>query len=390
MPYSVFAARRPQVGIDLAPAEQSGAAGTARLVTEQARALSRLDVPWDWVPLVRSPQNPLWPEYSRYFPEVGGSPRTSVRSSLWNGGAWSRRRCDLVFATNGLAPFRGPTAVSNFFDANIYEFGDTWIRSGRVAGLLILRCLARVTVLRSRRLFILSHYGRDKMASVFPKASDRFVVVPGGVTELPPPPAETPAWAESLPPRFFVNVGVFSDNKNQPRLLEAWRQWQEVDPDAPGLALLGSGDEHFLASVIRPAAARLPHPERVCLPGRVSDADLAWAYSHALGCVQPSFAEGFGLPLVEAMSAGCAVACSRSTSLPETAGDAAIFFQPADPADIARAVQRLAADEPLRKELVQRGRLRSQVFTWEANAAAVAGEIESVLSTLKSAGPFRF
>src|SRR4051794_4437921 len=82
--------RRPRVGIDLAPAEQPSAAGTARHVAEQARALRRLHLDWDWVPLTQTRENPLWPEFAEFVPEVGGDRRTSVRSSLWNGAAWRR------------------------------------------------------------------------------------------------------------------------------------------------------------------------------------------------------------------------------------------------------------------------------------------------------------
>lgn len=374
---------RPKVGIDLAPVELAHrAAGTARLVGEQARALAALEVPWDWVPLTLTRENPLWDAFARFEPEVGGSGKTSLRSALWTGPAWQRRGCALGFATNGLAPVRGLPVVSNFFDANIYEFGNTWIRTGRLTGFLILRLLARITVHRSRRLFILSEYGRRIMSAVFPRQAAKFEVTPGGVTALAPCPATPPAWARALDRPFFLNVGVFSDNKNQVRVLEAWRAWQQEDPAAPALVFLGLGDPHYLETVVRPAVARLPRPQEVLLPGRVPDEDLSWAYTHALGYLQPSFAEGFGLPIVEAMSAGCPVACARSTSLPETAGEAAVYFDPALPADIGRAARQLAADEALRRRLAEEGSRRAALFTWPANAAAVARGIEKTLVDL--------
>lgn len=374
---------KPKVGIDLAPIELAHrAAGTARLVAEQARALAALEVPWDWVPLALSRENPLLSAFSTEEVEFGGQQKTSLRSSFWTGPAWRRRGCALGFCTNGLVPFGGLPVVANFFDANIYEFGHTWIRTGRLTGLLILRLLARVTVQRSRRLFILSQYGRDKMASIFPRHAHKFEVTPGGVTALTPPSPTPPPWARSLDRPFFLNVGVFSDNKNQSRVLEAWQAWQREDPAAPALVFLGLGDPHYLETVVRPLVARLSQPGLVLIPGRVSDAELSWAYAHALGYLQPSFAEGFGLPIVEAMTAGCPVACSRSTSLPETAGDAAIYFDPAQPTEILQAARRLAGDAALRERLAVAGRDRAARFTWPENAAAVARGIESTLIEL--------
>lgn len=382
--------RRPLVGIDLGPIEQATrAAGTARLVEEQARALARLDVPWEWQPVTETDANPLRELFAPARAIAGGGRRVSVRNSFWTGPAWRRAGCDLAFATNGLVPwFGGPRLVSNFFDASIFDFGATWIRTGRLKAYLILRTLTLLTLRRSERLFILSNYGRERMASLYPRYAAKFVVVPCGLSALSAPCAQPPAWAAGLQKPFVLNVGVFSDNKNQARLIEAWASLQ-ADPQAPELVLVGAGDAAYLDAHIRPAIARLPRPAEVRLAGRVPDAELAWAYAHALTYVQPSFAEGFGLPLLEAMAAGCAIASSRSTSLPETAGDAAVFFDPASPRDIAAAVRRLAGDAALRQSLIGLGRERAQLFTWERNAQLIAAEIEQVLGrpSAPPAGP---
>lgn len=372
---------RPLVGIDLGPVEQATrAAGTARLVEEQARALSRLEVPWDWQPVCETEGNPLRELFAPARIIAGGGRRVSLRNSFWTGPAWRKAGCELAFATNGLVPwFGGPRLVSNFFDASIFDFGRTWIRTGRLKAYLILRTLTLLTLRRSERLFILSHYGRDRMASLFPKYAAKFVVVPCGLSALAAPAATPPAWAAPLQKPFVLNVGVFSDNKNQARLIEAWAAWQQEDAQAPELVLVGAGDAEYLQTRIHPAIARLPRPGEVHLAGRIPDAELSWAYANATAYVQPSFAEGFGLPLLEAMAAGCAIASARSTSLPETAGDAAIFFDPAQPADIAQAVRRLTSDAGLRAELIARGRERAKLFTWEQNAQLIAREIASVL-----------
>lgn len=106
------------------------------------------------------------------------------------------------------------------------------------------------------------------------------------------------------------------------------------------------------------------------LGGRVTqlggtDADLAACYRHASLFVCPSLYEGFGLPPLEAMSLGCAVACSNSSSLPEVVGDAAEIFDPADPAAIRESLERVLGSPQRRAELVARGFDRCRLFSWQ-------------------------
>ncbi len=81
--------------------------------------------------------------------------------------------------------------------------------------------------------------------------------------------------------------------------------------------------------------------------------------------VVPSLMEGFGLPLLEAMSLSCPVVCSDTPALKEIGGDAVIFFNPKDPKDIVRAVERVFKNQKIREDLIKKGRARSKQFTWE-------------------------
>ncbi|MEA3207927.1 MAG: hypothetical protein QOE70_984 [Chthoniobacter sp.] len=371
---------RPRVGIDLAPASRGAVApGTARHVIGQARALFALDVDWEWVPLVESDGNPLWPELQRFAPEIVPGRRLWTRATLGIGAAWQRRGCALGFATAYFVPWRGLPVVANFFDSNLYEHGRTWIRSGRRWNYYLNRTLSTFAVHRAERLFINSHYCRNYLLRLFPWAAEKFVVASCGITPPRVAPPQAPEWAARLDRPFFLYVGVFSDNKNQPRLLDAWAQLQREHPDLPALVLIGPCPADYDQQVIQPRLRVLPRPAEVLHTALVSDDALAWAYQHALAYVQPSIAEGFGLPVVEAMSYGLPVACSQTTSLPEVAGDAAIYFDPFDPASIAVALRRLWKDEALRRELATLGPVRSASFTWQKNAQIVAQTIESLL-----------
>ncbi len=119
--------------------------------------------------------------------------------------------------------------------------------------------------------------------------------------------------------------------------------------------------------------------ERVRFLGWVDDATLDGLYRAATAFVLPSLAEGFGLPVLEAMLRGTPVACSRTSSLPEVAGDAAEYFDPLDVDEIAATLERLLADSELRDRLRTAGLARAANFSWETAAVATLASYERAL-----------
>ena len=106
-------------------------------------------------------------------------------------------------------------------------------------------------------------------------------------------------------------------------------------------------------------------------------------YEGAAGLVFPSLCEGFGLPLLEAMWCDCPVVCSNVASLPEIAGEAALFVDPRSPEDLAHALHRVLTDQELRGHLIERGRQRAREFSW-------AKFTRNVLSVLRRVGQARY
>ena len=175
---------------------------------------------------------------------------------------------------------------------------------------------------------------------------------------------------------YFLYVGQRAGYKNFARLLTAYaassRLMRDFDLVTFGGAPLNSEEMTHIGSIeCRPDAVRRQVG---------SDEDLARAYAGAHALVYPSEYEGFGIPLLEAMSAGCPVICSNVSSIPEVAGDAAEYFDPIDTESIRSAIERVAYDDGHRDSLIERGHRRCRTFSWDRCAEETLAVYRRVLS----------
>ena len=176
-------------------------------------------------------------------------------------------------------------------------------------------------------------------------------------------------------------VGPLEPRKNLGRLIEAYARVSRGEAGAPPLVLVGHRGWRD-----RPILRRLEAPDiagRVRWLGYLPDVEVAALMAGARLFVYPSLYEGFGLPVLEAMASGAPVITSRTSALPEVAGDAAILVDPEDVEALAGALQRALADASLREELCARGLARAAGFTWAETARrtlAVYGEAVAAVS----------
>jgi len=177
------------------------------------------------------------------------------------------------------------------------------------------------------------------------------------------------------PARFILSVGVFEPRKNHACLFEALhllhRRGEHVS-----LVLVGRDGWRWCDPLAEPRHAALRPFVR--LHRNVPDADLPEFYARAAVFAYPSFYEGFGLPLVEAMACGTPVVASRAASLPEVAGDAALLADPHDPADFAAHLHAALRDGALRARLSAAGRRRSAALSWRHTAERTRAVYEQV------------
>jgi glycosyltransferase involved in cell wall biosynthesis len=175
---------------------------------------------------------------------------------------------------------------------------------------------------------------------------------------------------------YLLFVGSVKPHKNLAGLLAAYRELGDVDE---ALVVIGSraGQRTIDRAAIDLAQS---FGDRVKFVDDADDAMLRRYLHHATALVVPSIYEGFGLPAVEAMAAGCPCVVSSAGALPEVCGEAAVYFDPRDPRDAASQIRRVLRDPGLRARLVEEGRRRAAEFDWEQAANATVRVLERTMS----------
>jgi glycosyltransferase involved in cell wall biosynthesis len=178
---------------------------------------------------------------------------------------------------------------------------------------------------------------------------------------------------------FILSVGTLQPRKNYVRLIEAFARLPLTT-----YQLLIAGGKGWLYQDIYAAIDRLHLQDRARVLDFVADDDLPALYAMATLFVYPSFYEGFGIPILEAMACGAPVISSNTSSMPEVGGDpsagsgeaAALYFDPRDVDALAEAMQRALADDALRAALRRKGFEQVKKFSWEKAAGELRGYLE--------------
>jgi len=178
-----------------------------------------------------------------------------------------------------------------------------------------------------------------------------------------------------IPTPYVLYVGTLQPRKNLIGLLDAFAALAREDKQSH---LVIAGKKGWLYQPLFAHVGQLSLEERVHFIGYVPQEDLPALISGAHVFVLPSYYEGFGLPVLEAMACGTPVICSNTSSLPEVAGDAAILIDPQDTGQLVRALSRVLADPNLRHDLSERGMRQVRRFSWEKCAQQTLQILEHI------------
>ena len=280
---------------------------------------------------------------------------------------------DVLWNPGNAAPLRAPCPqATTVHDMQYRRFPEDF----SPLSLAAMRLLVPAAVRRGARTIAVSEFSRGEILALVPGAD------PGRVVAVPE--AADPLFAEPVPGETVAERALALSGAGDPLLLVVSNSYphKSLETAVAAFGRLCGDFPHRLLVVGRPrrgepalAAAMdaLPDPSRAVRLDYASRADLAALYRAADLLLFPSRYEGFGLPVLEAMSAGLPVVAAREGSVPEVAGDAAVYARAGDPEDFARAARAVLSDPAERARLAEAGRARAALFSWRRTAERTLG-----------------
>ncbi|MBI5303473.1 MAG: glycosyltransferase family 4 protein [Chloroflexi bacterium] len=364
------------IGIDFTSASRERA-GIGRYARELVRALSRLDgtnryvlfVPrdahaellrFDWSPNFTIRRAPLT---ERYLAALWHRARVPLFVEAFIG------KVDVFYSPDFLLP---PTRARRTL-VTVHDLSYVRVPECFPAPLLnylnraVPRALARADLVLAdadstrRDVNDVYRVPRDKIKTLYSGVDPRF-----NPSIAPESQARVHELTRGKP--YLLAVSTIQPRKNYARLIEAFGRIANSQFLVRNSQLVISGAKGWMFEDVFQKVERLGLQERVIFPDFFADDDLPALYAGATLFVYPSLYEGFGLPVAEAMACGAPVVCSHASSLPEVAGNAALYFDPHDVDAMANAMQRALTDESLRDDLRARGFAQAKKFSWDKAA----------------------
>ena len=305
--------------------------------------------------------------------DLRGQPQSRLSRPLTAAGyvfwAWLLD-CDVVFGANYFLP-RLMSAVARRRVVTVHD-----LTYKRFPELLQKETLDNLEAQMKREIALadavicVSECTRRDLLDFYQADPARIIAIHSGLPVLPDPDDR-----DSVAGPYILFVGTIEPRKNLGVLLDAYARLRRSGTYSGSLVVAGK-----VGWKAEQTAQRLREPGVIHLD-YVSPARLAALYRGADVFVFPSIYEGFGFPLLEAMALGTPAIASRSSSLPEIGGDAALYFHPSDTAALTTALERVLGDEGLRGRLVAKGREQAAKFRWDVAAEATARVFHRVAST---------
>ena len=280
-----------------------------------------------------------------------------------------RHPVDVLHVQYTAPPFAPCPVVVTIHDLSFEHWPETFNRRSVAQ----LRFTVRRTARKAARILTSSEFSRRDIVETYAINPDRVAV-----TALAAPTYFAPVENETelkkiresygIERDYILSLGSIQPRKNLVRLVEAYLCLRRIRRDSKLPQLVLAGKRGWLDSETFHAADREGCGRDILFTGYVPERDLPALYSGAISFVYPSFFEGFGLPVVEAMQCGVPVIAGNQTSLPEVVGEAGLLFDPFDTKALSDALTRVIDDSELRKLLSEKGLRRAKNFSWRTTA----------------------
>lgn len=319
------------------------------------------------------PKQPHMPDASRYF-----TYRVCFPKKLWTfigfpfALATAAKKPDVVFSpTHYLPRFITTPRVIAIMDVSYLSYPELFRRED----LHKLIHWTAYSVRHAARIITISEFSKRAIIEAYHVPADRVTVAYPALTDWQNKhPMATTETTRNTEHRYILTVGTLQPRKNFTRLIEAFSKLKETD-----ISLVIVGKKGWLYEEILTAPKQFGVENRVKFMDFVPDDELPSLYKNAACFVLPSLYEGFGLPVLEAMSYGIPVVVSNVSSLPEIAGDAGIYVEPENVESIARGLETALTEKSAdHTKRIASGKKRAADFTWERAADQVMRVLSEV------------
>ena len=233
------------------------------------------------------------------------------------------------------------------------------------------------------RIATVSEYSLQDIVRQYHVSPDKIDIVYDGANEAyrPMTPEEKVMarqfYTDGKP--YFVFIGALHPRKNLANLFRAFDLFKKNNPSDVQLVIVGA--KKWWTRDIDVTFQEMIFSDDVIFTGRLNTEHLRYVLGASLGLTYVSYFEGFGIPIVEAFRCGTPVITANVTSMPEVAGDAALFIDPFDPETIAMAMYKIYQYETMRQELIGRGHAREELFSWQRTADRLWESIERAIKS---------
>jgi len=233
------------------------------------------------------------------------------------------------------------------------------------------------------RIATVSEYSKQDIHKRYGIALDKIDVVYNGSNDLyqaiSEEEKEETKKKYSNDSEYFVFVGSLHPRKNIDKLLLGFEHFKNSDKNNTKLVVVGS--RFYWSGPIKEAFDSMKYQDDVIFTGHIPTEDLKNIVSSSIALAYVSLFEGFGIPLVEAMNAETAIIASNTTCLPEIAGESALYVNPNSISEIGEAMLNLSTNPKLREDLVTKGRIQREKFSWQQTADKLWATIEKTIKS---------
>ncbi len=284
-------------------------------------------------------------------------------------------KIELLHSPANIAPSYLPCkSIMTIHDVRPYFFSPDLPRSFT----FIYKRLLPVMVRRAAKVITVSEYSRKAISNVLGLSMDKIAVIPLAPERYP----VLEKAKEEIKTKYNIEDYLFTlitaiPHKNMDGLIHAYKILTDRQQEVPQLVI--AGIKGLALQKIKKQIKEWGLEKKIVFLGFVPDAYLPALYASAKVFVFPSKYEGFGLPILEAMSYGVPVVSSNATALPEVVGDAGLMFNPDDPTAIADTIEHVLRDNVLRKTLVEKGLRRVTEFNWRRVAERTLEEYKRAM-----------